>query len=56
MRRAGFEAKRNALRAKAYNESPALARIDAVKAAPDGATIVLSSGDDKSPGINVGGG
>jgi regulator of protease activity HflC (stomatin/prohibitin superfamily) len=54
--RAKYEAQRNALRAKAYNDSPALARIDAVRAAPKGATIVLSSGDDKSPGINVGGG
>jgi hypothetical protein len=54
LRRAGFEAERNELRAKAYNSSPALARIDAVKAAPPGATIVLSGGD-KAPGINVGG-
>jgi hypothetical protein len=57
VKKAKYEAERNALRARAYNESPALARIDAVRAAPKGATIVLSSGgDDKAPGINVGGG
>jgi regulator of protease activity HflC (stomatin/prohibitin superfamily) len=52
--KARYEALRNKLRAEAYNDSPALARIDAVKAAPPGATIVLSGGD-KQPGINVGG-
>jgi regulator of protease activity HflC (stomatin/prohibitin superfamily) len=52
--RARYEAKRNELRAHAYNSSPALARIDAIKAAPPGTTIVLS-GDSKQPGINVGG-
>jgi regulator of protease activity HflC (stomatin/prohibitin superfamily) len=56
VRRARYEAKRNELLAKAYNRSPALARIDAIKAAPKGATIVLSNGDKGSPGINVGGG
>jgi regulator of protease activity HflC (stomatin/prohibitin superfamily) len=56
VRRARYEAKRNALLARAYNRSPALARIDAIKAAPKGATIVLSDGNRGSPGINVGGG
>jgi regulator of protease activity HflC (stomatin/prohibitin superfamily) len=55
VRRAGFDAQRNELLAKAYNSSPALAEIDAIKAAPRGATIVLTSGSSgKSPGINVG--
>jgi regulator of protease activity HflC (stomatin/prohibitin superfamily) len=52
--RAKYEARRNELLARAYNRSPALARIDAIKAAPKGATIVLSGGNG-SPGINVGG-
>jgi regulator of protease activity HflC (stomatin/prohibitin superfamily) len=56
VRRAGYEARRNEMLAKAYNKSEALARIDAIKAAPKGATIVLPSGDKDSPGINVGGG
>jgi regulator of protease activity HflC (stomatin/prohibitin superfamily) len=56
VRRAGYEADRNELLARAYNHSPALARIEEIKAAPKGSTIVLSSGSGKSPGINVGGG
>jgi regulator of protease activity HflC (stomatin/prohibitin superfamily) len=56
VKRARYDARRNALRARAYNLSPALARIDAIKAAPKGATIVLSDGGGKNqPGINVGG-
>lgn len=54
--RARYEAERNELLARAYNRSPALAQIDAIKVAPKGATIVLNSGgSSKSPGINVGG-
>jgi regulator of protease activity HflC (stomatin/prohibitin superfamily) len=56
VKRARFEARRNELLSRAYNRSPALAQIDAIKSAPKGATIVLSSADKKSPGINVGGG
>src|SRR4051794_5368458 len=54
---ARYQAKRNDLLAKAYNESPALARIEQIKAAPKGSTIVLTSGGGKKnqPGINVGG-
>jgi regulator of protease activity HflC (stomatin/prohibitin superfamily) len=52
---AHYEAKRNELLSRAYNHSPALAQIDAIKAAPKGATIVLNSGGNAA-GINVGGG
>jgi regulator of protease activity HflC (stomatin/prohibitin superfamily) len=57
VRRARFDAERKQLLAEVYRESPALARIDAISAAPKGATIVLSegSGSSKAPGINVGG-
>jgi regulator of protease activity HflC (stomatin/prohibitin superfamily) len=51
---ARYQAQRNELLARAYNGSPALAKIDEIKAAPKGSTIVLSSGG-KQPGINVGG-
>jgi regulator of protease activity HflC (stomatin/prohibitin superfamily) len=53
---ARYQAQRNDLLAQAYNKSPALARIDAIKASPKGATIVLTSGggNGQSPGINVG--
>ena len=52
--RARYEQHRNKLRAQVYNTSPALAQIDAIRAAPPNATIVLSGGK-KQPGINVGG-
>jgi regulator of protease activity HflC (stomatin/prohibitin superfamily) len=57
VRRAGYDAKRNELLADTYNKSPSLARIEEIRAAPKGSTIVLSSGNgNKAPGINVGGG
>jgi hypothetical protein len=54
---ARYQAKRNDLLAKAYNASPALARIEQIKAAPKGSTIVLTGSGSKGqqPGINVGG-
>jgi regulator of protease activity HflC (stomatin/prohibitin superfamily) len=54
---ARYQAKRNDLLAKAYNASPALARIEQIKAAPKGSTIVLTGNSSKGqqPGINVGG-
>jgi regulator of protease activity HflC (stomatin/prohibitin superfamily) len=52
---ARYQAERNKLLSRAYNHSPALAQIDAIKAAPKGATIVLNSGGNAA-GINVGGG
>jgi regulator of protease activity HflC (stomatin/prohibitin superfamily) len=54
VRRAEFDAKRNLTLADSYNKSPALARIEEIRAAPKGSTIVLSSGTSKQPGINVG--
>jgi regulator of protease activity HflC (stomatin/prohibitin superfamily) len=57
VRRAEYDAQRNERLARSYNKSPALARIEEIKAAPKGSTIVLSSGSgNKQPGINVGGG
>jgi regulator of protease activity HflC (stomatin/prohibitin superfamily) len=56
LKSANFQAQRNELLARAYNRSPALAKIDEIKAAPKGSTIVLTSGNNgKQPGINVGG-
>jgi regulator of protease activity HflC (stomatin/prohibitin superfamily) len=55
LKSAHYQAQRNELLARAYNGSPALAKIDEIKAAPKGSTIVLSSGSGKQPGINVGG-
>jgi regulator of protease activity HflC (stomatin/prohibitin superfamily) len=54
---ARYQAQRNELLARAYNGSPALAKIDEIRAAPKGSTIVLTSstGKGKQPGINVGG-
>lgn len=56
VRRAEYDAKRNELLAATYNHSPSLARIEEIRAAPKGSTIVLSGGGGKAPGINVGGG
>jgi len=53
LRRARFEAERNDLLGDSYNRSPSLARIDAIKAAPEGATVVVGSGQD--PQVLVGG-
>jgi regulator of protease activity HflC (stomatin/prohibitin superfamily) len=54
---ARFEAQRNRTLADSYNLSPALARIEEIRAAPKGSTIVLSgTAGGKEPGINVGGG
>src|SRR5262249_3097734 len=53
LRRARYEAERNNVLGDSYNRSPSLARIDAIKAAPDGATVVVGSGQD--PQVLVGG-
>jgi regulator of protease activity HflC (stomatin/prohibitin superfamily) len=55
LERARYEDARNRVLAKTYEKSPALARINAIKSAPKGATIILTDGG-KSPGLNVGGG
>jgi SPFH domain / Band 7 family len=53
LRRARFQARSNAVLGDSYNRSPSLARIDAIKAAPPGATVVVGSGQD--PQVLVGG-
>jgi regulator of protease activity HflC (stomatin/prohibitin superfamily) len=55
VQKAEYDARRNELLADSYNHSPALARIEEIRAAPKGSTIVLSGAGDKAPGINVGG-
>jgi regulator of protease activity HflC (stomatin/prohibitin superfamily) len=52
-RQARYQAKRNELLGSSYNASPALARIDAIRAAPKGATIIIGSGSDP-PQVLVG--
>jgi regulator of protease activity HflC (stomatin/prohibitin superfamily) len=53
LRRARYQARSNDVLGDSYNRSPSLARIDAIKAAPPGATIVVGSGQD--PQVLVGG-
>jgi regulator of protease activity HflC (stomatin/prohibitin superfamily) len=52
---ARYEQKRNEILARSYRNSPALARIHAIQAAPKGATIIINDSGTKSPGLNVGG-
>jgi regulator of protease activity HflC (stomatin/prohibitin superfamily) len=54
--RARYEDARNKLLAKTYQQSPALARIHAIRAAPKGTTVIINDGAGKSPGLNLGGG
>ena len=54
--RARYEDARNKILAKTYQQSPALARIHAIRSAPKGATIIINDGEGRSPGINLGGG
>jgi hypothetical protein len=55
---ARYQRRRNALLADVYERSPELARIDAIKAAPRGATVIVNSADGRSgsPPVLVGGG
>jgi hypothetical protein len=55
--RARYEDARNKILAKTYQQSPALARIHAIRSAPKGTTIIIN--DDaggRTPGLNLGGG
>ena len=52
-RQARYLARRNRLLGDSYNASPALARIDAIKAAPKGATVIIGNGAD-APRLLVG--
>ena len=53
LRRARYQARSNNVLGDSYNRSPSLARIDAIKAAPPGATVVVGSSQD--PQVLVGG-
>jgi regulator of protease activity HflC (stomatin/prohibitin superfamily) len=53
---ARYDARRTRLLGRAYSRSPSLAMIDAVKAVPKGATVIVNtSGSSKSPSIALGG-
>jgi regulator of protease activity HflC (stomatin/prohibitin superfamily) len=54
-RQSQYEAKRNRLLGAAYNKSPALATIDALKAIPKGSTVIVNAGG-KTPNIFAGAG
>ena len=54
--RARYEDARNKILAKTYQQSPALARIHAIRSAPKGATIIINDGEGRAPGLNLGGG
>jgi hypothetical protein len=53
--RARYEDERNKILAKTYQQSPALARIHAIRSAPKGATIIINDGEGRTPGLNLGG-
>jgi hypothetical protein len=44
-----YEARRLALLAKAYNKSPSLASIEAIKSAPRSSTVILNTGGKSQP-------
>jgi SPFH domain/Band 7 family protein len=50
LRQAAYQTQRNRILGQAYNESPALANIDAIKALPKQATVILST-NGKAPAI-----
>jgi regulator of protease activity HflC (stomatin/prohibitin superfamily) len=50
LKQAAYQKRRNQLLGEAYNESPALANIDALKALPKQATVILST-NGKVPAI-----
>jgi regulator of protease activity HflC (stomatin/prohibitin superfamily) len=54
-RQAQYQAKRNRLLGATYNKSPALAEIDALKAIPNGSTVIVNTGG-KSPNVFAGAG
>ena len=55
LRQARYQAKRNLLLGKAYNKSPALATVEALKAIPKGSTVIVNTGGS-SPSILAGAG
>jgi regulator of protease activity HflC (stomatin/prohibitin superfamily) len=54
LRQGAYEARRNELLAKAYNQSPGLARINAIKSAPRQSTVIIN-GDSKPQPLILGG-
>jgi hypothetical protein len=50
LKQATYQTQRNRILGQAYNESPALANIDAIKALPKQATVILSP-NGKAPSI-----
>jgi regulator of protease activity HflC (stomatin/prohibitin superfamily) len=55
LQQARYTARRNRLLGDAYNRSPALASIDALKAIPKGSTVIVSTGG-RSPTVLAGAG
>jgi hypothetical protein len=53
LRQGRYEARRNALLAKVYNESPALANINAIRAAPRQSTVIVNT-SRRPPPVLVG--
>jgi hypothetical protein len=53
-RQGRYVARRNALLAKVYNESPALANINAIRAAPRQSTVIINTGRRPQP-VLIGG-
>jgi len=50
LKQATYQTRRNRILGQAYNESPALANIDAIKALPKQATVILST-NGKAPAV-----
>jgi regulator of protease activity HflC (stomatin/prohibitin superfamily) len=55
LRQARYQSKRNLLLGKAYNKSPALATVEALKAIPKGSTVIVNTGGN-APSILAGAG
>jgi SPFH domain / Band 7 family len=55
LRQGRFVARRNALLAKIYYDSPALANIKAIRAAPRQSTVIVNTTHQRSPNVLVGG-
>jgi hypothetical protein len=54
LQQARYQAKKNRLLGATYNNSPALAAIDELKAIPKGSTVIVSAGG-RSPTVLAGG-
>jgi regulator of protease activity HflC (stomatin/prohibitin superfamily) len=55
LRQGRYEARRNQLLAKVYNSSPALANINAIRAAPRQSTVIVNTTKQAAPQVLVGG-